>query len=613
MNSINHHSPMAYNYSNLFEQQLENKNQYHFEVNYAYNGYYTNNYNNPTDAPSYLINKLIEENFNFTQDHFDKFLIAATYKKSSCYLVRKSNVFPDEQHIAITTMFSKFTPNNKQLKNILSCYAKGGSLFSWIDTLLSRDIKLDDATIDTLIKVGYKSLNIFKQKDTPKSPEDILKMLPAAQPSDLPNLQQIIADNNIAFTDDNLITIMATILPLKKADYYHRQIRHNQPQERYNFIEFLLNSGTKVTQKVLQYYFNYVDNSMSMMSFPVLFLKYDYRPTKDDVLCAIDNRDFTAALYMLELSVSPDLDILNRYLQISYKLKINIFNDLNKKTGFSSGIIKNHIETNNRSFFDYMITRGVKPTDTTMQIACAAGLQNTVIKLIKLGLAPDKSCLDAILQKKQKIEDIKLILDFKIIPDYTSLKSLCKQTQTLHNINDFIELLITYGLNIDLKCLNLIISKNLHITNLERFNIAHDEELYYICHKNMHFPQEYIDKFTIDKNIITLRDLCKTAPDVATIADFMEAHNLALDLYCLENLCTTHKNAAYKIMTNYHKKFTTRSMAWWCIDFKDQKKYYHKEDLKKKLTLIHKLDKTEATKMTTKINITPDQLRDIKY
>lgn len=97
-----------------------------------------------------------------------------------------------------------------------------------------------------------------------------------------------------------------------------------------------------------------------------------------------------------------------------------------------------------------------------------------------------------------------------------------------------VELLISHGLKIDLSCVGLLLSCNETLLNLERFGIEYDENLYFECYVNEHYPKEYMDKFTIDKNILTMRRYLNHNLSAKKIKTFLETHNLKPDRYTIE-------------------------------------------------------------------------------
>ncbi len=147
---------------------------------------------------------------------------------------------------------------------------------------------------------------------------------------------------------------------------------------------------------------------------------------------------------------------------------------------------------------------------------------DTISKLIKLKkhdiineilsknlIISDKKLLDITI-KTFDIKLIDMILKYKITPDIETLniiinKHLSDKYTKSKKILEILELLIHYGLQINFDNIKDLLSANLYVNNLERFNIPYDEDLYFVCYINSYFPEEYMKKFTIDKNVLTMR------------------------------------------------------------------------------------------------------------
>jgi hypothetical protein len=166
---------------------------------------------------------------------------------------------------------------------------------------------------------------------------------------------------------------------------------------------------------------------------------------------------------------------------------------------------------------------------------------------------------------------IQSILNFKIIPDTNTLKNINLFPSKHYPSNQILELLIKYGLIVTLDDIGYMLYHQYVLTNLERFNIPYDKELYFVCSQYDFFPDEYQDKFTIDKNILHLHKMCKTN-SFDEIVTFMKDNNLKLDKFCMEFLldnsdtfdkilekykCMPHIYSMYK----HHHKLKLTKMA----------------------------------------------------
>lgn len=104
-----------------------------------------------------------------TQKDFDNFILAAASGKSSSFIARKymhyygsSSKKLDRKNI-IKLMFTKFTPNDKQIKLLCSCYSSKNTYnvcYDWIDILLEKGYEFNDIQKSMLSKIGYS--NFYK-------------------------------------------------------------------------------------------------------------------------------------------------------------------------------------------------------------------------------------------------------------------------------------------------------------------------------------------------------------------------------------------------------------------------------------------------------------------
>ncbi len=169
------------------------------------------------------------------------------------------------------------------------------------------------------------------------------------------------------------------------------------------------------------------------------------------------------------------------------------------------------------------------PTIETMFITCSMGsLDNTRELITKYKINPNKQCLDASV-RSDNMELILLILSYRFIPDINTIK-YCKDKITHQKI----ELLIKHGLVMTYDILDQIIKYECYVENLERFDMSYGEKLYFLCFKHKKDIPYYNEKFTIDKNTLILRNMCKNKP-VSIITKFMEKNELKLDRYGVDN------------------------------------------------------------------------------
>ena len=241
--------------------------------------------------------------------------------------------------------------------------------------------------------------------------------------------------------------------------------------------------------------------------------------------------------------------------------------------------------------FDYF---KCKPNDETFKISLNNGYIYTTTKIIKQNnIILDINTLNECV-KSRNIRLINNILCYKIEPTETTLENLVlsskkpmnkalrrrvryrrsrksKKSRTnkndvvpikipISNMMNIVNLLIKNGLKINLNCVSLLLSVHEHLDNLENYDIPYDENLYFECYINNYFPNSYMDKFTINKNILTARSYSKQKnPTYKQFIEFIKNNDISLDYYMLEDsyeiddkLTEIHK-CVPSILTMYKK------------------------------------------------------------
>jgi hypothetical protein len=136
-----------------------------------------------------------------------------------------------------------------------------------------------------------------------------------------------------------------------------------------------------------------------------------------------------------------------------------------------------------------------------------------------------------------------------------SKENLINQKKPISKIMSIVNLLTHNGLKINFDCVNLLLSINEHIENLENHDIEYNEDLYFACYINNHYPSEYMEKSIIDKNVLKLRGhLHKEGYNMtnAESINFIKANNIKFDNYMLEYVCIDQNNEYIKKICNEH-------------------------------------------------------------
>ena len=249
----------------------------------------------------------------------------------------------------------------------------------------------------------------------------------------------------------------------------------------------------------------------------------------------IDKYLLTLLFDLMNAGYKPTIENVN--CLVAYEPCKAIFND----ECFNVGSIKDFVDTCKNGKFDtYIIplieALNVIPNNDTI-IACAYNENTSLIDtlILKYNLIPDKMVLDQIV-KQYDMEAVTKILNYKMVPDDETFNNLINDASSKCNtsvIVRIVELLITYGLQINTYHIQKLLALHEPLQNLERFNIKYDEDLYFLCYVGNYYPNEYIDKFTIDKNVIMMRRLKIKR---VKLLDFVKKNNLTIDRYTMESL-----------------------------------------------------------------------------
>lgn len=249
-----------------------------------------------------------------------------------------------------------------------------------------------------------------------------------------------------------------------------------------------------------------------------------------------------------------DIEFMNKLMEKMEKGEDNIKNSSKINIKFDMDgdeIIK--INDGNKKIYvlDMMVMFGRVPNDDTFKIALGRGYTYTVNKLINdYGfVVNDMMLYDAI--KSKNIVLINKVLEvgkFNVISnkvfDYLIKENNVKKIyeNAIHNKLShktktiaIVELLVKYGLKVNLKDVSMLLSDGSILLGLERFGIPYDEELYFECYVNESYPKEYMKKFKIDKNILKMRHYKYMGSDNASVKFLKDCGNI-IDMYTLERI-----------------------------------------------------------------------------
>lgn len=266
--------------------------------------------------------------------------------------------------------------------------------------------------------------------------------------------------------------------------------------------------------------------------------------------------------FIFENKIKQNPEIIFNLIDKGYKLTMD---NVNKLLGYMSkfaidpkkyecakpfiDVAFTHISFN---VYDLYKMFDLIPTLNELNIACKIGCSKTGIYLMDTyNIIPEKETLD-ICMSTNNYELIEKVLHYKLTPDDITLNHM-KGGLWGDVIPKIVDLLLAHGLTINDSHMDFLLSNKITVNDLERFGIKYDDKLYFGCFVYSFWPDSYISKIVIDKNIQKLYDLCKSKKlDYNKLIDFMKTNNVGLNKYALDYLMNYNAPIA-KIMMDKHE------------------------------------------------------------
>ena len=255
---------------------------------------------------------------------------------------------------------------------------------------------------------------------------------------------------------------------------------------------------------------------------------------------------------------TKDINFFVQCIKRTSTLQIQHNNDY-ESIGLSYTFLEKYEMINNFAnipILDIFPLCGFLPDVDTLNILCANGdINDDIIQklLNEYDVTPNNETA-TICALSLDCDITEKILKYKVVPDV----DVIYKWKELHGnrrpcIGKMLELLVRYGFIININHIKYLLSLRICINNLERFDIKYDEELYFICYLNDYFPETYLPKFTIDKNVLQLHNLCKE-PKLQTyqIRKLMETSGIKLDRYALDILISQNYYVCCDIISQYN-------------------------------------------------------------
>ncbi len=375
-------------------------------------------------------------------------------------------------------------------------------------------------------------------------------------------INQMLFNNVMYLFNTTEIHLKYILLFIQTIKYYH--------EENINVITSLINNILQYNSNNLSIICDCIIKNCTCDDFVLkLFLQHNkFNDIIINKLCnaRLLNNNFIYLIYAIQNNYIINIDMINKLLLVSETCK---FGDMEFDENCADYIKNNFKMGKDFKLIDYCGLLNCKSNDETFNIALHNGYNYTITYIIKQNnIIPDINTLNECI-KSRDIKLINNILCYKIEPTELTLENLvlskrivpttnanarirrmrrvrysgkCKKSKKMiddsnnnTNIINIVLLLIRNGLKITLNCVSLLLSIRENLKNLENYEIEYDESLYFECYINNYFPDEYMEKFTIDKNIVYMRTNRKIQT-YKQFSEFMKINNIELDYYMLENL-----------------------------------------------------------------------------
>ena len=601
--------------------------------NFANNQYFKDNYNYPANTPTEIISKLIENNYEFTQEEFNKFIECVIFGKTKSYISKCYDTTVGRKDKVIEHLFTKFDPTNEQVNKLLKCYndipleGKGIKYFEWIRILSNRNYPFSLQQLKKIMSSGCSLMYMLIYGNYMLEAESIQGYFKNGITIDNIYNYDVFEKQNVFNNEclDNLLTSsfvrnLGTGLSSRSHSIPTMDTFLTLTNNVINLSNIMLSRGAFINVPIIDNYIketNHIDFPFTLILNHLLSNITLNTITEDNIINWIHEmrkkQIECIAYYKISLIILCDkvkiytCNVLNNIIRYPDTRGNNVLSEMNVSelienikhiTYVSIEInLKNKIdaEITDYDFFRLFLHNGVEPDIRTMEAIIPNHfiVNSTPLLAIfgttqvnreymdelihKYKICPTKSCLDNAMTNIFDIEMIKEILNHKIVPDLDTVKAFItginiykryfQQKTNSRQENHYkviTELLIHYGLIINIEIIRDLF-QHCQIDNLERFGIPYDDKIYYLCHKYNTWPTEYIDKFTIDINIIKLREMFARRDNYEKIIQFMKKYNLKPDRYCIENSCVFSPKDALFFMEVLKCKSTTIGLAFLCM------------------------------------------------
>lgn len=264
--------------------------------------------------------------------------------------------------------------------------------------------------------------------------------------------------------------------------------------------------------------------------------------------------------YLFTKKIPSNPEILFKIINKGYTISLSILNNLlaarsretfvieSDSLNLPSKILKQKYKKIDKGFeipfMDLFDIFNIQPDVNTLNIVCKITFINEINLLLnKYKIIPEQNTLNFCMSKLN-YNLIDTILNYRLTPDNDIILKFTSyqiRSETEH-VRKIIELFIKFGLIIKINSVEYLLSNGFCLKDLERFEINYDEQLYFLCYLTNFWPEEYLNKFTLDKVIMNMHNLCKNKYlRYGELINYLKNNNVKLDRYAVDTLLNENR------------------------------------------------------------------------
>lgn len=481
-----------------------------------------------------ILIELVNTNYTFSQMQFNSFIDqASTFYNSYCFM---ASVVPEHQ-IITNYMLKTNVVTEEHIIKICNVISHKHYVTYCLDTLFEKKHNFTVQCFELLCKINFKYPSTYDYDTLHNNVIFTACTHITSSPNNkkFKHCLQLIEQNKNPFNIEYLEIILCCLSK-------YRNIK-NKYVELKSLLDSLLENvnGDEIFQLIINkkitlsnpLYGIIIDYVVDKFMYNDIFVKY----LVENIM--VDNPEYLLKLMMK--GFKPTVDILNMIIDKYVEEYLYLECDINYETiGLTKKVLEKCEMCENTPLIkmvDLFEIFKLNPNIATLNIACKHDQFDVIDILIdKYKIIPEKDTLDICIPTLN-YELIQKILNYKIIPDKTTFYKFNENNYFHSDIRKVVELLINYGLIINFECVEHLLCKGTYLENLERFDINYDEKLYFVCYLNDNWPVEYKNKFTIDKVVLGMHNLCINKKlTFEKLINYLQTNNIKLDYYALDFL-----------------------------------------------------------------------------